>query len=360
MIASWRPLTLAAALNVTVVVAAASAQSVMVVHAPPGSTVDVAMNATAIGSATADAQGRATVPLGSDALGGRPSINVRLYVDRCDARRRVVLVEPGLQAIPAETCVRQDIPGVYRMLPVSTFVVELGTADPSVRLRQGPAPAEWFVEEADRPTKGRPDVTPRAGFMLFGAGGVGVVNNEADLACGNVTDCKGSGTKLMGTAGATIWATRYLGIEGAYVKHLNVTAEGAGTDYKFDSAFSTHIVTAALTLGLPLDRARPYVKGGLNHTWSTTTTTQTINDTTVTVDNTTTTIPGGTQTFEWQTKGWGWVAGLGIEVPVSRMWTIYSEAGALSLNGDDTAGGEGRVDDRVLYWVAGVKIRLGK
>lgn len=360
MIASWRPLTLAAALNVTVVVAAASAQSVIVVHAPPGSTIDVAMNTTAIGSATADAQGRATVPVGAAALGGKPSTNVRLYVDTCDTRRRVVLVEPGLPAIPPDACVRQDIPGVYRMLPVSTFVVELGTPAPSVRLRQGAAPAEWFVEEADRPKKARPDVTPQAGFMLFAGGGVGVLSNAIKIGCGTVTACEGGTTKLAGEAGVTIWATKYLAIEGAYLKHLGVSAVGSGTDYQFDHDFSTHVATATVKLGLPLDRVRPYILGGVNHTWSTTTTAQSIDDTTVTVDTTTTTIPGGSQTFEWKTKGWGWVAGLGLEIPVTRMWTIYGETGAVSLKGDDSDGGEGRLDDRILYGVVGVRIRLGK
>jgi opacity protein-like surface antigen len=360
MIGSWRPLALAAALNVTLVVAAASAQSVIVVHAPPGSTIDVAMNTAAIGSATADAQGQATVPLGAAALGGRPSINVRLYVDRCETTRRVVLVEPGLQAAPAGACVRQDIPGVYRMLPASTFVVDVGTPEPSVRLRQGPAPAEWFVDEADRPKKARPDVTPQAGFMLFAGGGVGVLNNAITIGCGNVTACEGGTTKLAGQAGVTIWATKYLAIEGAYVKHLGVSAVGSGTDYKFDHSFSTHVATATLKLGLPLNRARPYILGGVNHTWSTTTTSQSVDDTTVTVDTTTTTIPGGSQTFEWESRGWGWVAGLGIEIPVTRMWTIYTEAGAVKLRGDDSAGGEGRLDDRILYGVVGLRIRLGK
>ncbi|MDO8835541.1 MAG: hypothetical protein Q7V01_08085 [Vicinamibacterales bacterium] len=360
MIVSWRPLALAAVLNVTMVVAAASAQSVIVVHAPPGSTIDVAMNTAAIGSVTADAQGQATVPLGAAALGGRPSINVRLYVDRCDTRRRVVLVEPGQQAVPAEACVRQDIPGVYRMLPVSTFVVELGAAEPSVRLRQGPAPAEWFVAEADRPQKSRPDVTPQAGFMLFAGGGVGMLSNAITIGCGNVAGCEGGTTKLAGMAGATVWATRYLAIEGGYAKHLGVTAKGAATGYQFDHSFSTHVATATLKLGLPLNRVRPYILGGANHTWSTSTTTQTIDDSTVTVDTTTTTIPGGTQNFEWETKGWGWTAGLGMEIPVTRMWTIYVETGAVKLRGDDTGGGEGRLDDRILYGLMGLRIRLGK
>jgi opacity protein-like surface antigen len=359
MFGSWRPLIVAAALSVTMT-AAASAQTVMVLRTAPGGAVDVAMNADLVGSATADQQGKASVTLGPGVMGGRPTMNVRVYVDACDSRRRVVLVEPGAQAIAPENCARQDIAGVYRLLPVSTFVVDVSGEAPSVRLRQGPAPGEWFLEEAELALRrSRPDVTPRPGFMFFAAGGLNQSRDAVAIACGNVTDCSGGGTKLTAMGGTTVWFTRFFGIEAAYLKPLAVKSTGKGDYYAFDNNFSTHVVLATAKVGWPLERARPYVMGGINYTWSTSTTEQSVDDTTVTVDEVTTTIPGGTQTFELKTKGLGWTVGAGVEIPVTRMWTIYTEAGGYKAKGDDVDGGEGRLDDRMLYWVVGLKLRLG-
>ena len=360
MIAPWRPLALAAAIHVTAVVGAATAQTVMVTHAPPGSTIEVAINTALLGTVTADAQGRATVPMGAAVLGAKAFLNVRLYVDTCDTTRRVVLVEPGVQPLAAGACGRQDIAGVYRLLPVSTFVVDLGPS-PFVRLRQGPAPAEWFLEESERATRAaRPDVTPRAGMMLFGGGAVASFKDAVTVACGNVPDCSGGTLKAAGTAGATIWATKWLALEGSYLKPMSVKASGKATDYTFDDSLGLHVATAAVKIGFPAARVRPYAVGGMTYHWSTSSMAQTINDTTVTVDNVTTTIPGGAQTFELKTRGWGWMAGVGMEVPVSRLWTIYTEASRFALKGDDVDGGEGRLNERLFVFVVGVQIRLGR
>ena len=361
MIASGRQLVLAAALSVTMATAV-SAQTVMVLRTAPGGAVDVAMNADLVGSATADQEGKASVALGSGAMGGRQSMNVRLYVDVCDGKRRIVLVEPGAQAIEPGGCARQDIVGVYRLLPVSTFVVDVAGDLPTVRLRQGTAPAEWFLEEAELALlRTRPDVTPLPGFMLFAGGGFGQSRDAVGTACGSVTDCSGGGTKLSAMGGTTIWFTRYFGLEAAYQKPLAVKSKGKGDYYAFDNAFSTHVFLASAKVGIPLQRARPYIMGGINYTWSRSVTNETIQDTTVTSDDgVTTTIPGGTQQFEMKTRGLGWLAGVGLEVPVAKSWTIYTEVGGYTARGKDQDGGEGRLDDRMLYWTTGLKFRLGR
>jgi len=360
MIASWRPLCVAAALSVTTA-AAASAQTVLVLRTAPGGAVEVAMNAERVGSATADQQGTATVTMAATVLGGRPSMNVRIYVDSCASLRRIVFVEPGAQALAADACARQDIAGVYRLLPVSTFVFDVSGDAPSVRLRQGPAPPEWFLEEAALAARrSRPDVTPMPGFMFFAAGGLNQSRDAVITACGNITDCKGRSTTLSGMGGTTVWFTRYFGIEAAYLKPLAIKSEGQGDYYDFDNTFSTHVVLATAKLGWPFLRARPYVAGGINYTWSTSTTNQTVDELTVTEGGVTTTIPGGTQTLEMKTKGLGWTVGGGLEVPVTRTWTLYTEAGGYKAKGKAQDGGEGRLDDRTLYWVLGLKVRLGK
>jgi hypothetical protein len=60
MMAPWRPLVLTAALNITVV-GVAAAQTVIVTNAPPGSPVELTLNAATVGSGTADPKGVATL-----------------------------------------------------------------------------------------------------------------------------------------------------------------------------------------------------------------------------------------------------------------------------------------------------------
>ncbi len=361
MIAPWRPVALAVALNVTVMAGAVVAQSVTVMKGSPGTTVEVAMNTAVVGKATVDDQGRASVALGPTAMAGRTAINVRLYVDTCEGLRRVVVVESTETALAADTCGRRDIPGVYRLLPQSSFVVDIGTDAPSVRLRQGEAPREWFEEPAERPKGLRYDWAPRPGVMFFAGGGLGSLSHPVSQSCGSVTDCKGGSNWFAGTAGTTVWLFPFLGLEGSYVKHLDVTTKGKASSYSFDSSYSSHVAEGTIKLGWAFNRVRPYLSGGFTYTWSTLTTTEKVEDTTVTVDDTyTVTIPGGTQTLELRTKGWGWTAGAGMEIPVAKLWNLYTEVGRRAMNGHDIEGGENQLDERMTYWVVGVKIRLGK
>jgi hypothetical protein len=102
MMEAWRPLACAAALNLIVAGGVATAQTVVVTNAPPGSTIELALNAETIGSAKADPGGQARLSVNLVDHGGKTETDVRVYVDICASLRRVVLVERGLQPAPLE------------------------------------------------------------------------------------------------------------------------------------------------------------------------------------------------------------------------------------------------------------------
>src|SRR5262245_34578362 len=86
----WRPLAWAAALNVVVCVGVATAQTVIVRRATAGSKVEFVLNQDTIGSAVVNAEGDATIVAGG---AGKPDMDANLYIDTCDALRRVFVIE---------------------------------------------------------------------------------------------------------------------------------------------------------------------------------------------------------------------------------------------------------------------------
>ena len=75
---------LAAAFLVAAGAGSSSAQTVLLRNITPGTAVEVALNGTLVGSATANASGDATVPLGQ-AAGTKPQMDANIYVDICAA-----------------------------------------------------------------------------------------------------------------------------------------------------------------------------------------------------------------------------------------------------------------------------------
>ena len=96
MRALWRLVFAAAVLNLTVI-AAASAQTIIVTKAPPGSAIELVVNSAVAATATADATGMATIPITPEARGGKTESDTYVYVEYCDNLRRVILIEPGMQ-----------------------------------------------------------------------------------------------------------------------------------------------------------------------------------------------------------------------------------------------------------------------
>ncbi len=360
MMAPWRPIAFAAALNLTVVVGVTTAQTVMVTKAPRGATIELALNAATIGTATADATGKATLPVNLSSHGGRTEADVQVFVDVCGDVRRVVLVEPGLQAQPPQIgCTRKELAGVFLMRQVTTLVVEVTATSPAVWLRQGPVPTEWLGEDSGRiSTRGQRRPSP-TGLILFGGGGLATYANVGAVACGTVTTCTGSESRLGYGGGATVWVTQFLGVEGSYDRSRDVVLSGSGPYYRFTSSLNSNTLTAVGKVALPLGPVRLYAQVGADRHQATFTTTQTSDARVVLAeDGTETTIVGGTQKFVLRTAGWGLAYGGGIEVWMGRKLGMYAEFERRTLKGASRDGDPGKLDDRITAFNIGIRLHL--
>jgi len=357
MRAPWRPLVMLAALNLTVV-AAAAAQTVVVTKAPPGSTVELVVNSTLAASATADPAGQARFALTPELRGGKKESDAYVFVEYCESLRRVILIEPGMEGFPGGQCPRREVPGAYVIRETTTLVVSVTETAPSVLVRRGKVPPAWLTDEVDQPLRQKPANAPGRGLFGFAGGGIASFGNAALFACGS-TECTGSTKPLAFTAGVTFWLNPYIGFEAAYLKPGEVRLDGGvDTLFNYTSGLDTNVLTMVGKAGLPLSYIRIYGFGGA--TWSRAhwDTLETIDDQTIVVDGVETTVTGGAQGFDLYTQGWSWVAGAGMEIPISKRIMIFTEGGRAGIRGEDRQGGEGKIDDRVLYFVAGLRVRI--
>jgi hypothetical protein len=342
----------AAALNVLAGIGVAAAQTVLVRSAPAGSTVELVYNTAAVGKATADAGGDATIPLNLQEQAGKPQIDARVFVEVCADMRRVIVAERGQPVPPLGSgCDRREVSGLFVVRRATTLVVNVGGATPTLLLIQGrydprePAPRAW---------------SPAATGLVFSAGvGLSNIPDAALQACGDVQDCDGQSWGATYTVGAAFWPMRFFGAEVAYFRPGDVTAEGTGTNFRFNNFLEPHVLTVAGLVGGPAGRARIYGRAGMNYQRSTFGTTQTTDDVTVTVDGVPQTFPGGTQTFELRTSGWSWLFGGGMEVWLKPSLAVYVDGGLGGLKGTNRDGGEGELDDKLRYIVIGAKFRIG-
>jgi hypothetical protein len=235
--------------------------------------------------------------------------------------------------------------------------LNLGGLSPTIRLRQGPAPAQWMTDDEPEPGRGwRPSPT---GLVLFGGGGFASVRDTVDMACGNVTPCDGDSTRGAYTVGAAYWFAPFVAAEATYLRPAEVTVSGSGDGFRFNSFLDAHVLTVAGKGGVPIGPVRLYGQIGMNYSRASFGTTQTADDATVTVDDVTVTIPGGTQSYEIRTRGWGWMFGGGMEAWVTNRFAIYGEVARAGLEGspvDDDA--EGALDEGLTSILVGVRVKI--
>lgn len=346
----WRPLVLAVVVNL-LGAGVALAQTVMVRNAPAGSTIEVVVNTETVGSTTVDASGNASIAAKVFTSPEKRETDANLYVDVCpDNRRRILIVERG-QADPAQdvTCTRSQNLGLFLVRPVSTFVVNLESGVPTVMLRQGSVSFEQRTPAAELPT----------GFVVFGGAGMAKFRDAITLACGNVEDCSGDTWGITYQAGAEYWISRFFSAELGYIRRAELDVDGSGNAFRFNSSVDSHQTTIAGKVGIPIGPVRAFGKVGTNYLRATTGTSQTNDDTTVTIDGVEQTIEGGTITSEIKFSGWGWMFGGGLEAWVKPSFAIYGEGGLVGLKGSPRENVEGAIDDRLTYFVAGVRIRIG-
>jgi hypothetical protein len=335
MVNPWRPLIAAAALSVTLGARTVSAQTVMVRHAPAGEAIDLALNAANVASATADAEGVATLPLDLSAHGNKTEIDANVFVDACDKRHRIVIVERG-QAIAAQDagCDRREISGLFWVRPVNTVVIDVGGANPTLMLVKG--------NYTTGPVHTWP--VPPTGLVVFGGGGLAKFSDLALAACGNVTPCDINDSGVAYTAGATYWITKFLGAEGSYIRPDTGTASGVNTAFAFTNSLDAHLFTLAGKIGIPAGPLRFYGTVGTNYHRATYVTTETIG--------------GATQRFEFKTRGWSWMWNGGSEVWLGSSFALYGEVGFARLR-NASVEGTGVLDDHVRSMLFGAKVRIG-
>lgn len=348
---AWRPLVLAAAISLLWGPGVATAQTVIVRNAPAGSTIELVVNSGTAGSATADPGGTATLTADMFTSGGKRETDANLYVDICpEERRRIIIVERG-QADPPQdvSCMRTQSLGLFLVRPVSTFVVNVEAGIPTVMLRQGSVSLEPRQPRAPVPT----------GFVVFGGAGMASFGDAVSLACGNVEDCSGDSWGINFAAGAEYWISRFISAELNYLRRADLEVSGSGSAFDFESTLDSHMTTVAGKIGIPMGPVRAFGKVGGNYLRATIGATQTVEDTTVTIDGVEQTVPGGTIASAITFSGWGWTFGGGLEAWVRPSVAIYGEGGLVGLKGDPRETAEAAIDDRLTYFVAGVRIRIG-
>jgi hypothetical protein len=341
MMASRRLLAFAAALNLTVCASAASAQTVIVRKAAPDSTVEVVLNDTPVGTGKANDKGDALVPVGISEHLMKTETDAQIFVDTCPTLRRVLVVERAVQ-VPLQDagCTRREMGGMFLVKSVSSLVIDVGGASPTLLLRQGKV-------SLDPPRVWKPAPT---GLVIFGGGGFTRFGDVIVTACGSLTPCSGDQTTTGYTFGAAYWVTPWLAAEGAYIKPGNATAGATADTFRFDSEFDAQVLTIQGKVGIPLGPLRPYGQaGGVFHEAKFHT-----NQTMTNQEG-----PSNTLSYELRTNGWSWGFGGGMEVWFSSVFGLYGEVGIAGIKGPAKDDAEGSVDDRLTSFVVGARIRLG-
>jgi hypothetical protein len=349
-----RPIALSAALHLMIGVSLVSAQTVVVRNAPPQATIEFVLNGSVTATATAGADGFATLTATKSALGDREMMDVFVWVDECGSTRRVTIMNRVEQPPPAEGCRRSQVPGLFLLQRISTILVDIETGSPTIRLRQGQLPEEWL--RPPTPSGAKPpriSIAPRGAILFGGAetAGFGGFGGVLDPACGDVTGCS-AGRAISFAGGLTYWFSQYVGAEASYVRPSRIDVDGSGNRFRFDSDMDGGLVVFAAKGGVPIGRVRLFGTGGVDRHRATFTTHETIDDTT--------TIPGGTTTLQWRTEGWALVFGGGVEVWLTSSIGIYGEVSRLGLKGVEDGVGEAETDEMITALVIGGRYRLGR
>lgn len=330
----WRPLALACMLSATLGAATAGAQTVVIRGLAPGAPAELLQDGAAPVTGAANGAGDAIL---KGALADATDVRVNFYVDVCANVRRVLIV--NRDALPAALqtgCERTPIAGVFVIRDISSVVVNLSGAQPSLLLRQGPydlrPQSEWERHVPE-------------GLVIFGGAGMSKLHNATGLACGTVNTCPGDDTGVAFTGGVAFWLTPHIGVEASYLKPAKVTVDGEVGTATFTDTVNTHVLMLVAKVGAPIGRVRLYGQGGATYHRATIGSVQTWLD--------------AEDRFELSTTGWGWTYGGGLEAWVAPAVGIYLEAGRAVLKGSGReTGGEGRFDERVSYAVAGLRVSI--
>ena len=355
MVKSGRLLVIAAALSLGLQAGVATAQTVIARRVLAGSTLELVVNGIKVGTGTPDPVGDVRIPFDVQAQTGKPEMDATVHVDECSETLRRVLVADRNQAppVPEAGCSRKDVIGVFWIKRVTTLVVDTGSPNATVFLRQGP------VDLTAKPPSAKWDEVP-TGLVVFGGAGLSEFRDAFDLQCGDVSPCTGGDSHTTYLAGGTWWLSPFIAVEGAFVKPPGVNAAGTGSNFHFNSVLSSRIYAINGKAGVPIGRTRLYGQGGVNYHRATMTVTQSFDDSTISVGGVPEVVRGGTQTSELKTAGWGWQVGGGLEMWVKPSIGVFGEVSRTHLEGEGTDGGHGTLDDYLNAVLFGVSFKIGR
>ena len=355
MVKSGRLLAIAAALSLGLQAGTAMAQTVIARNVPAGSTAELVVNGVRVGTGTPDALGDVRLPFDVQAQAGKPEMDATVHVDECSDTLRRVLVADRNQAppVPEPGCSRKDVIGVFWVKRVTTLVVDTGSPNATVFLRQG------SVDLTIKPTAARWEEVP-VGLVAYGGAGLSRYRDAYDLQCGNASACTGDDSHTTYVAGGTLWLNPFLGIDGAWIKPAGVNANGAGSGFLFNSVVSSHLYTLGGKAGVPIGKTRLYGQGGVNYHRSHLTVTENIDDVIIVVNGVNELVRGGTQRIELKTGGWGWQVGAGLEVWFKNKFAVFGEASRTHVQGEGIEGGYGTVDDYLNAILFGGRFKIGR
>ena len=357
MLKSWRSLVVAAVAGVLSHATVATAQNVIARKAPAGSTVELMVNAVKVGTATADANGDATLPFTIELHDGVAEMDGYVHVDTCGEVRRIVLVEKShTPPLPEPGCTRRDVSGLFLFRRVTNLVVDTGAPIPTVRLRQGSVDLSAKEEQPGSSTHDW-DTTP-TGLMVFGGAGLSKFSDALSNLCGNVTPCEGGDSRTTYTFGGSFWLGPFVGVEGSFIKPPSVNASGTGTNFLFNSVLSSQLYVINGKVGVPIEKVKIYGQGGTNYHKAKQSTTERIDDLALSVNDAGQIVAGGTQEIELHTAGWGYQFGGGAEIWFKDTFAVYGEFNRIHLSGHGIDGREGELTDNLNSILFGLRVKI--
>lgn len=342
----------------TLLAGSAIPQTVIVTRVAPGTSVELLVNRTGVGTATAGDERRVQFQVALADRIGKPEIAARLLVDTCPQGLRIVLVERGVTEQPPGECTRRELVGVYLVRDVTTLLVSLSDPVPSVRIRQGPVPEAWLVAEALGAPIAVRVVRAPTGVMLAGTGNLAAFRRFGPVQCGDVAECAAKATRLAYAGSVSVWPWPWLGASATYFRPGRATARGSGTGYEFNAGLEAHLVAVTARVGGPAGRVRPFGQGGVIYHRARATISETVEAESAPGDGTIT-IEGGRQMFQTDTAGWGWMVGGGIEIWLSPSVGLVAGLDRAAIRGAALDGSEARLDEAVFLVTVGLQLRLG-
>jgi hypothetical protein len=277
---------------------------------------------------------------------------MHVYVDVCGNLHRVLLEDTAAQVPRAEAlCQRSGGTDLFEVQSITTLVAD-ATGGHSLRIRQGPAYAEWLRPVLDESGEVKHVREPLPAGLIVSAGAAGVKANDIGTnTCGDATSCTFESTRIAAAVGAAVWLNRFIGLEVGYMQPQDVKITGSNTNLAFTSVFQSRIARAVGEVGVQGGPARFYGMAGVDYAITQLSTTQTVAASAIG--------QGGTQTFALKTRGLGLLIGGGTEFWFGRRLALFAEAGRAAIKGSAVDNGQGSVNDALLFATLGARLHIG-